>query len=171
MAVTRMTGIAQAAPPTISTNAVRSSCRTPIARQSSAPVSTTRRRTSPTYTNAWMETDNSAANGPSSGTPERVERQRDQDEDRKTDTGIDAAKTRNGDGPTYGRSARARRSIPCEPAPAMSPIDNGDETDDDHETSRGTVTAQDADDDAARDRGGSPASRRRTGPGPSGPRW
>src|SRR5688572_26643674 len=48
-----------------------------------------------------------------SGTPTRMTA--------SNETGIDVAKTRNGDGPRYAVRARARRSMPCDPAPAMSP--------------------------------------------------
>ena len=41
-----------------------------------------------------------------------------------SDTGIAAMKTSSGDGPWYGRTPRARRSMPCEPAPATSPTDS-----------------------------------------------
>ena len=39
----------------------------------------------------------------------------------RTEIGIAAAKTRNGDGPWYGQPPGARRSMPCEPAAAISP--------------------------------------------------
>ena len=61
--------------------------------------------------------------------------------------GMAAANTRNGDGPRYGRSARARRSMPCEPAPRISPIDRKHQADDDQHAGADPATAEERDGD------------------------
>ena len=85
MAVTAMTGTAHRAPRPISTTAVASSGPTPIVRQSRARVSTTSRRTSATYTIAWIVTDSNAPIGPSRGTPSRSSGTREDDDDQGRD--------------------------------------------------------------------------------------
>src|SRR5207342_3622411 len=66
----------------------------------------------------------SAPNGPSSGTP-TIDSGTLTTRRARIETGTEAARTRNGDGPTYGSRARTRRSIPCDPAPAISPMASG----------------------------------------------
>ena len=97
-AVTAMTGTAHSAPRPISTTALPPSGPTPIVCQSRAPVSTTSRRTSATYTSAWIVTDRSAPIGPSSGTPSRSSGMA-KTTTIRAETGIAAAKTSSGDGP------------------------------------------------------------------------
>ena len=64
--------------------------------------------------------------------------------------GSTPTKTRNGEGPGYGRPPRARRSMPCEPAPATRPIDRSDQPDDEQHDRRGVRPPdRSADDDDA----------------------
>src|SRR5436190_13230908 len=71
-----------------------------------------------------IETPRSAPNGPSSGTSASANGIP-TTSPASAVTGTTAASTRNGDGPTYGRTPRARRSMPCDPAPAISPTARG----------------------------------------------
>src|SRR4029079_7367437 len=73
---------------------------------------------------AWIVTPSSAPNGPSSETSTNANGIPTTNPARAV-TGTTAASTRNGEGPTYGRTPRARRSMPCDPAPAIRPTASG----------------------------------------------